>query len=242
MGVWIEELPEDERPADLDQAYAVQAALVEALGLPIVGWKIGCSSKEAQRILGASGPFAGPLFDGRLARSPARLLANGYAMRGLEGEFAFRLARDLPPRERAYGEAEVAAAAGELLPAIEVIGPRYTDWLKVGLPSIVADLGGHGALVLGAPVKDWQRVDLAWRPVSLFVNDALAGEGTGASALGGPLTALTWLANCLRERNGLIAGQIVTTGTCTGLSYAEAGDKVRADFGRFGEVEIAFVG
>ncbi len=240
-GAWLDELPEEERPVDLDQAYDVQMAVVDALGQPIVGWKIGCSSKRAQRILDASGPFAGPLFDGRINSSPARLLASAYSLCGLEAEFAFRLAQDLPPRDRAYLEDEVAAAVGELLPAIEIIGPRYHDWLQVGLPSIVADLGGHGALVLGAPVADWRGVDLAWRPVSLFVNSELKGEGRGVEALGGPLTALTWLANHLRAGEGLIAGQIVSTGTCTGLTPAKASDQVRADFGRFGAVEIAFV-
>lgn len=240
-GTLLEELPQEERPADLDQAYDVQMAVVDALGQSIVGWKIGCSSKRAQRILDASGPFAGPLFEGRLNSSPARLLAGAYSLCGLEGEFAFRLAQDLPPRDHAYHQDEVAAAAAALLPAIEVIGPRYRDWLRVGLPSIVADLGGHGALVVGAPVTDWRGVDLAWRPVGLFVNDELKGEGRGVEALEGPLTALTWLANHLRTGPGLIAGQIVSTGTCTGLAQAKAGDRVRADFGRFGAVEIAFV-
>jgi 2-keto-4-pentenoate hydratase len=40
---------------------------------------------------------------------------------------------------------------------------------------------------------------------------------------------------------GLKSGEIVMTGTCSGLTPIEAGDEARADFGELGQVRAAFV-
>jgi 2-keto-4-pentenoate hydratase len=59
--------------------------------------------------------------------------------------------------------------------------------------------------------------------------------------LGHPLEALRWLANNPPAPEGLQAGEIVSTGTCTGFYRAEEGEKITADFGPFGTVELRFV-
>jgi 2-keto-4-pentenoate hydratase len=73
------------------------------------------------------------------------------------------------------------------------------------------------------------------------VNDKLAAEGVGSNALGDPRIALTWLANELTEfGEGLMAGDIVTTGTCITPPPISPGDRFRADFGALGVVEAFF--
>ncbi|NQV81848.1 MAG: hypothetical protein HQ495_14925, partial [Alphaproteobacteria bacterium] len=55
--------------------------------------------------------------------------------------------------------------------------------------------------------------------------------------LGGPITALTWFVNILSNKGrGLAAGEIVTTGTCTGFIPLKRGDTVHVDFGDLGYV------
>jgi|GEM_PF-5267545 len=46
----------DETPADEASSCAVQAEAIAASRLARVGWKVGSTSKEAQRLLGTSGP------------------------------------------------------------------------------------------------------------------------------------------------------------------------------------------
>ncbi len=63
----------------------------------------------------------------------------------------------------------------------------------------------------------------------------------GANALGHPLDALAWLANQgVLGGRGLKAGDVVTTGVVTPFIYVEAGDRVTADFGALGEVNLRF--
>jgi 2-keto-4-pentenoate hydratase len=104
-----------------------------------------------------------------------------------------------------------------------------------------ADGGVNIALVLGSWSTDYRSWDLPAHGVSMTVNGALKGQGTGARALGDPMNVLTWLANQQsRVGRGLDAGAIVTTGTCTGLDPVRAGDLAVADFGRLGTVAIEF--
>ena len=163
-------------------------------------------------------------------------------MRVIEPEFAFEMAKDLPPRAEAYTQNEVTAAVGALLPAIEIVESRYQSWTTVGAACLIADHAVHGAWVKGRPTTVWRALDLAQHQVKLWVNGALNQTGRGEVVLGHPLKALTWLANALTQRSpGLRAGDWVTTGVCIDQVYeAQTGDVVTADFGSLGVVEVRF--
>ena len=54
--------------------------------------------------------------------------------------------------------------------------------------------------------------------------------------MGNPVTSLTWMVNRARAHGiGISAGEVVSTGTCTGHCFALPGDTVSADFGPLGE-------
>jgi 2-keto-4-pentenoate hydratase len=240
IGLLLPELPVHCRPRNAAEAYRIQDLLAEELDFPVGGWKIGCTSAAARKILKSRGPFAGRIFTTRMFESGVSLPDSAYPMRGLEGEFAFRMKTALPPRKRAYSLAEVTAAVGSLHPAIEIVDSRFSDWLKAGVQSVIADQGSNGALILGPAVPRWRQLKLDQMPVKMLVNGKVVGQGAGADCLGHPLKALTWLANLLRKRGGLASGAIVSTGTCCGFHRAAPGDSARAEFGRIGTVEVTF--
>ncbi len=237
----MDALPEACRPLTIPDGYRMQDALVALMGDAVVGWKIGSTSKKAQAIVGTTGPFAARILASNFHASPAVLRADAFFMRALEAEFAFRLGADLPARDAPYGRDEVMAAAGALHPAIEISDSRFTDWSKAGAPSLIADNGNEGQVIFGDPVEDWRDLDLPGHRVAMIVNGETVAEGCGANVLGDPVEALVWLANDQRERgHGLRAGQVVITGSCTGVNMAEAGDRARAEFGSLGAVELEF--
>lgn len=241
MGQTLPALPESCRPKDLAEAYKVQALLEAELGFERAGWKIGCTSAAARAILKAKGPFAGRVFLARCHASGVSLAAGQHRMRGLEAEFAFVLGKDLRPRKKPYSRAEMLAAVDDLHPAIEIVDSRYTDWLAVSLPELVADMGSNGALIVGPPAKNWRRKDLAKVAVTMKAGGKLVGKGKGADVLGHPLDALAWLADNPPSPEGLKAGEVVTTGTAAGFHRAGPNDKAVATFEGIGKVELAFV-
>jgi len=237
----LEAFPPACRPASFEDGYAIQEAFAAAWGAPVAGYKVGCTSVEAQKYLGSPGPFPGRIFGPVLLKSPATVSAKAFHRLGIEPEFAFTLGRDLPRRAAAYGREEVAAAVAALHPAIEIVDGRWLDWMKVGIASIVADNGANGALVLGPAVADWRGIDLPKSRATLHFGHTEVAAGTGAAVLGHPLEALVWLANDLSRRGfGLKKSDAVTTGTVAGITFAEPGMHVVADFGPIGKAEVTF--
>jgi 2-keto-4-pentenoate hydratase len=225
------------------QAYDVQQRIATLAALPVAGWKIGATSEAAQRLLGVDGPVAAPMFADFCLESPAEAAVFTGQNASVESEFAFRFARALPPRDRAYGRAEVLDAVDELLPAIEIVGCRFAGGFPgIGAVRLIADMVANTAWVGGPATADWRAVDAKAHGVRLSRNGEPVAEGVGANALGDPLAVLEWTANHLSTRGlGLKAGDVVSTGTCTGVVAVAPGDRVVADFGELGHVEVCFV-
>jgi 2-keto-4-pentenoate hydratase len=135
----------------------------------------------------------------------------------------------------------VEAAIDGVAGAIEVVGTRLAGGLRgKGRFLATADGGFNVALAVGQWTR-WDGRDLKPHRVRITINGTTGGEGTGSRALGDPLNVLVWLANHRSAAGrGLRAGEIVSTGTCTGLDPVQAGDIALAEFGALGSVEIAF--
>ncbi|MBV9400560.1 MAG: fumarylacetoacetate hydrolase family protein [Bryobacterales bacterium] len=239
----LAELPSEARPQTIAEAYQCQdvfaACFLEMHGGQIIGYKIACTNKIAQDLL-HTGPFHGKLFSASSFDSPAKIRTDDFFMRVMEAEFAFKMASDLPPRAEPFTRDEVAGAVEGVLPGIEVVDSRFNEWTTVGAESLIADNACHGAWVKGKLITNWRRLDLGG-PVHLSVNGKVVQSGSGAAVLGHPLNALHWLAENLRERGeGLKAGHYITTGVTTDIYLAQRGDRVSADFGQTGTVELTF--
>ena len=237
----IDVLPPEIRPSSLAEGYAIQEAMLDLVGQPAIGWKIAATSAAGQKHIGVTEPLAGRLFrDFVLADGARRPIARNH-MRVAEAEFAFKMARDLPPRGTDYTLREVCGAVETMHLAIEVPDARYDVFDTIGAPSICADCAFHAWFLLGPDVPDWRGLDLSKHPVRAWKKDEVVAEGSGANALGDPRIALTWLANHLNSRGlALKAGEIITTGTCVKPVEIDAGDTVVADYLALGKMSAGF--
>ena len=236
------EVPEDGGPPDLETALRFQREAIDCSGMRTIGYKVGSTSKEAQIVLKTKGPSASPIISEYFFESPATIEIHPVQCPAIEGEFALRLCRDLPPRESAYNFTEVIDAIDAVAGAIEIVGSRFAGGLAGKGPLLTAaDFGANIALAVGPWITDLQDLNLATHGVEVFIDGELHEKGTGARALGNPYNVLQWLANNhLETRQGLKAGEIISTGTCTGLLDVLPGNMVVAEFGLLGSVEIRF--
>ena len=228
----LHSLPEVMRPKTEEQAYLIQRAIMAELG-EVGGWKVGSP--------GPDGPVTcAPLPASGVQGSPGQVPAAASQDRVVEAEIAVRIARDLPPRATPYSRAEVLAAIGSAHPAIEVLQSRYVDVDQVDKLSALADSLSHGGLVIGAPIPDWQGIDLGAEQVRLLVDGAEVKAGTGNPA-GDMLRLVIWLANTgAHAAGGLRARQFVTTGSWTGKDAVPAGGEARIVFAHAGEAAVRF--
>lgn len=235
----IENLPQEFRPTTRREGYRVQAEIAKLSGQGVSGWKIAATSQAGQKHIGVDGPLAGRLLERRVFQSGESVPMINSLMRVAEVEFAFRMARDLPPRSSSYTVEEVLDAVDTLHPAIEIPDSRYREFAKVGTAQLIADNACANYFVLGpATSVSWREINLVEHPASAYVNGNLAGEGKGANVLGDPRVALAWLANELSESGETLRkGHVVTTGTCLTPVEIHPGDTVVANFGTIGKVE-----
>lgn len=241
----LSQLPEAARPRNAEEAYVCQEILVRQLlehyGGSVIGYKVACTNTIAQQQLHVDGPFYGHLLEAFCFESPAQVPPDQFVERVIEAEFAFRMARDLPPSAGTRSVEEVADAVGAVLPGIEIVDARFDSWTTVGAPSLIADNACNAAWVRGQLRENWREFDLAGQAVRLTVNGQVSREGSGRAVLGHPLNALQWLVNTLSSRGlGLRAGQFVTTGVTTEVYWAQRGDRITADFGAVGTAELTF--
>jgi 2-keto-4-pentenoate hydratase len=237
-------LPSDCVPRTLAEGYQVQEQLVSRLlqhhgGRPI-GYKIACTSELAQKALGVDGPFFGTLLSHSTYPSGATLPAADFTVRCTEAEFAFELGADVPTGPH-YTAETIRPFIHAVLPSIEIVDHRYHNWQVVGAPSLLADNAIHGAWIVGEPIANWQAFDYPTHPVTLTINERMTLRGSGSAVLGNPLTVVAWLANELpRYGRRLRSGDRITTGVTTDIYLAQPGDRLRADFGPIGQVEMQF--
>ena len=219
-------------PADMAQAYAVQDALASQLG--VAGWKVGAPAPEAE-------PACAPLPPDAMRSSGCRLQGPHWSLRGIEVEVALRLGRDLEASEPP-ARAILQQAVDCVLPALEVVETRLADWRDSPPLAQLADLQSHGALVLGAPAPV-RPADLALRSMLAYLafDGQPVASARGAHPVGDVWQLLGWLAvHCTRRGTPLRAGQVVTTGSCSGLLFAPEGAKVQAELSGLGRVMLQF--
>lgn len=231
----IHHLPENLRPATLDQAYALQDIVAMALA-PIGGWKIGAPSPDAAPLYSAM-----PLWGG-YAPSGARISRDFRRMRGVEGEIAFFIGQDLPPRPQPYTRDDVVAAIASAHPAIELLESAFTDPDQTDRFSNIGDLMANGGFAFGPAFSGWQSADLTRESVTVTIDGDVRFEGTASNSAGTDLLRLVvYLANEGAVRTGgLRAGDWITTGSWSGKTYAMSGSTARVRFSTFGELTLVF--
>ncbi len=238
-GALIDALPSP--PSSRAEGYAIQAEYESRSAHPRYGWKIAATSAAGQQHINVDGPIAGRLLAERILPPGAEIPLTNNRMLVCEPEFGFRFGRDLPAGQT-YSKAEVMAAVDTMHLTIEVPDSRYTDFTKVGAPSLIADNACARELIIGPAVTaDWRSVDLSAHPVWAEVTGKFTRAGSGAAVLGDPRDALTWLVNEVTGiRVDIKAGELVTTGTCMVPLEVAPGDEAIVDYGPFGSVSARF--
>jgi 2-keto-4-pentenoate hydratase len=241
-------LPAELAPRDVGEAYTIQSEFVgmraASLG-QVTGYKIALTTAAMRAMVGMDDSIAGCMLDKTILRfSPkaaARLRAADCVRLVVEFEIAFEMAEDLPSIGAPYDRARVAAAVAAVMPAFELADDRNADYSKLpgNVLMMIADNAWNEGAVLGAPVREWQGIDLAALRGVASINGKNVGSGHGRDVMGHPLDALTWLANHLAARGlGLWRGDAVITGSLVTSKYPKAGDLVRFEAGALGAVEL----
>src|SRR3981189_1072185 len=192
-GTKLDALADWVRPSDRTEGYAIQAAIERYSTTHLFGWKIAATSAAGQKHINVEGPMAGRILAETIIPDGGIASMAGKEMRVGEPEFAFRMAKDLPPRPSPYTVQEVLDAVDTLHPAIEIPDSRFADFVSAGATQIIADNACAHLFVLVAPTaSNWRAPDLVEEmPVITLRGKQYTGHGK--NVLGDPRLALAWL-------------------------------------------------
>ena len=227
----------------LEEAYRHQLGQIDASGFEVAGWKLGATNETALGVVGLDEPFIGHVLKPFVFASGETVPIFPPHAPKLETEFVLNLGQDLPPRSSPYTREEVVGAIAAISAGFEIVAPRVEGSLKGAGLRMIADGGLNAAVVVGPPVADWSKIDLADVAVRVTINDEPVADGRRDALMWTEFAdALLYLINHrLLAGRGLRSGDIVATGTCAGALPIEPGDSATADFGSFGSVTAIFV-
>ncbi|MFN7925891.1 MAG: fumarylacetoacetate hydrolase family protein [Bryobacteraceae bacterium] len=220
------------------EAYAVQrqvAALRVARGEPVAGYKIGCVSEPVQRQLGIDRPVFGYVFGSELHASGVALDAACFEGLAIEGEFAVRIAEDIPDPEWVIRHPE--RAIGEVLPVIELHNNVFRGATRTAA-ELIANNALHAGVVLPAGGGSRELRDR----IAVFRNGEELGVARAEAIPGGLLESVRSVAVHVASWGGTLRrGDLVLTGSPLPLYAVAPGDSIWVRTERCGEVRAVVV-
>lgn len=225
----------------VDEAYYTQLEMIRRKveeGAVIVGKKIGATSKAIQNMFGVTQPDYGHLLDRMMYVEGESVSLDRFIQPKAEFEIAFKLEKDLKGPNVTV--VDVADATEYIVPAIEIIDSRITDW-KIKFEDTVADNGSAAAAVIGANPVKLGGIDLTHIGMVVYRNGEMIDSAAGAAVLGNPLRAVAWLANSLAKYDVFLkAGEIILSGALTKAIEVRENDCFTAEFAHLGSVTVHF--
>jgi 2-keto-4-pentenoate hydratase len=219
---------------DLASAFEIQARVAKGLGATVAGWKVP-RAPDGTRV-------AAPFFQHACKPSGS----NWELRRGgliFEIEIAFELGRDLPPRSgKPYSREEVMDAASAAILGIEMVGSRFDQPDGLPFPTLLADNHGCAGYVTGSRIEDWRKLDFRKLRCVAKVDGKTVFDKVDSHPQNDPLKSFVEYAIVQGDRlGGLRKGQIVTTGSLSGVTKVEHPCEVEGELSEVGKVAVKIV-
>ncbi|MBL0175323.1 MAG: 4-oxalocrotonate decarboxylase [Ignavibacteria bacterium] len=219
----------------LDDAYAIQRALVALYERPVVGLKAALTSRAKQVAMNVTQPGYGTLLD--FMKVDGTLRRSELIHPRVEPEIALFF-EDLPT-DRMLASDEIAVLATGFAPALEVIDSRYKKF-KFTAVDVYADNCSSSRFMLGRDVLPLPHPQLELAGVVLEKNGDIVQTGAPAAVLGHPFTSAAFVLNLAIAHGVQLPRRFVLlTGGITEAVPVEVGDVIRCRFGGIGEISLS---
>lgn len=219
---------------ELEDGYALGAELVRLRrqrGERTIGRKLGFTNQALWELLGVDAPFWSYVYDTSVSfwdSGVGDVSLADVAQPRLEPELVLHFAVGPPEGADAI---DLVGCIDWIAPAFEIVQCHFSNW-EFRTPDAIADFGVHGALAVGSPLL-LSRLDdplqrLAEFTIVLTRDGVEVARGGGNRVMGSPVRALSYVMQRAGDQAGwepIRAGDIVTTGTLTGLHVVEPGER-----------------
>lgn len=228
-----------DKPATLDQAYAIQDHARSLAQGVVAGWKVGRINPPLDAMLGTNrlaGPiFAGSVRDGVDTVPAMPIFADGFG--AAEAEFLLRIGASPDPAKTSYTIEEAADLIDAVHVGIEIASSPFAGINRNGPLVTISDFGNNHGLVIGPAIAGWRDAAIGDWPVALDIDGVQAGAAYARDMLDGPVGAARFLFETMARRGvALVPGQWISSGAVTGVHEVSPGARVEA---RFADLAVA---
>ncbi|WP_299044017.1 2-oxo-hept-4-ene-1,7-dioate hydratase [uncultured Tateyamaria sp.] len=229
----------------MDDAYAIQDQFVAAkvaVGDPVIGWKIGLTSRAMQMALNIDIPDSGVLTRSMKFDTGATIPAGRFIQPRIEAEIAFIMKADIGGD--GVTRDDVLAATAHVAPALEILDTRILRAdPNTGQPrkvfDTIADNAANAGIVMGPERHPPE--NLRWVGAIITRDGTVEETGLGAGVLNDPVESVVWLARRMAiYGNTIKSGQVILSGSFIRPIECPANTDIHADFGNFGSVDLRF--
>ena len=239
-------LPPAIAPAELQQAYATQDALVQLLvsqrHTRISGYKMAITTPVMRGFVGFDDAISGCVLADRVFHNGHVVQTSERQHLIIEFELALQFATDLPLSQTAWTADSIVEFIACAYPCLEIADDRHAVYadLKMNFFSLVAENAWNHGVVLGDFI-DTSQFDMLWQSTgTAYVNGQPIGSGHSRDVMGHPLQAMAWIANHLSTRgHAFKAGQWVTTGSWLASYFPKPAEELRFELGAGAQVCVS---
>jgi len=229
----IDTLHEALKPAGQAEAYVAQQLTIAAHGGG-AGYKIGAKTPTDE-------PQCAPLPASKVFGAATGVRRADYARTGLELEIAFSFATDINASFAERTE-DILDAIDAMTVVVEIVDSRFKAWPQVDKLAQLADLQNNGALVVGDTVRYDRNFDFVAPQARFYCGEQEIFSGAASNPAGDPRRLIVWLVNrTLQSGQTIPAHALLTTGSYTGIYFAEGADRVRGSIAGIGNIEFDLV-
>lgn len=243
----INKLPNYFNILNIDDAYKIQDELKNLyLSMKdnyLLGKKVGCTNKWAQKQINVNEPFYGNLFHKYHAVSGCKLLSKNFSKPYLEPEFSFRIKDDINISKAPFNINEIPNLISTVMGSVEIVDFRFDKDVKdIGISNLIATNGASEYWIKSDKEFNINKIDLSNHPVKVYQNKNLIEEGNSSNVLKNPLNSLLWLINSLAAKGEtLLKNNLISTGTCTLAIPLMKNTKIKVDFDTMGVIDFDYI-
>ena len=212
------------------------AKLREKRGEEIIGYKIGCISKDTQKKMGFNQPASGYLWNTELWKSGTTFDKKDFTNPAMEAEFGVILNRDINPKLSSFDY--ILESIEGIYPLIEIHNLVFYGEEPFG-PELLANNAIHAGVVIGAEnkvPKNKIETDL-----KLIYNKKLIDAWTGKIWPFDMLSEVEWLIKEQDKKNNFLRkGNLILTGAYGFPVPIKENKLIEVTSSVFGDVKATF--
>lgn len=223
-----------EKPASLDEAYAIQDDAIQLWQDPVGGWKVGRIMGDYETQLGTD-RLAGPVFEQLCHTNAAGIhempvFAEGFA--AVEGEVTAVISKDVPSDKKDFSTGDALEFIEALYFGVEIASSPFSEINDHGPLVTISDFGNNYGLILGGKIENWKDLRLEDWLFETVINGKSVGKAAPTALPGGPVESVRFLLeNTARRGLPLKKGMRILTGAVTGVHQAYVGDDAYVTLG-----------